>query len=74
MFLTIFLGEMPFRVSNTTNSIKFHIDNSERCNVSNQRIIEKRRAVSNKISTLVVLQDNKYSIEYDIFLHLHVKL
>ena len=41
MFLAIFPGEMPFRVSNTDNSTKFHINNSEKCNMSNQRIIEK---------------------------------
>ena len=46
----------------TANSIKFDIDNSEMCNMSDQRIIEKIDAVSNKISTLVVLQDYKYSI------------
>ena len=57
----------------TANSINFDIDNSERCNMNDQRI-SRENAVSNKISTLVVLQDYKYSIYYDIFLHLHVRL
>ena len=45
----------------TANSMKFDIDNNERCNMSDQRISQEN-AVSNKISTMAVLQDNKYSI------------
>ena len=41
--------------------------------MSDQKI-SRENAVSNKTSTLVVLQDYKCSIEYDIFLHLHVTL
>ena len=44
-----------------TNSIKFDIDNSEMCNMRDRRI-SRENAVSNKRSTLVVLQDYKYSI------------
>ena len=50
----------------TANSIKFDIDNSERGNMSDQRV-SRENAVSNKISTLVVLQDYKYSVSYDIY-------